>query len=74
MSERRRSELERPCSGFGMRDSVHVISPLQQGENVEVQRSSWLKEGFLVMEKMSRLGCWEFGGTGAQSLAEESKD
>jgi len=64
MSERRRSELERLCSGFGMRNSVHATNPLQQGENVEVQRSSWLKEGFvrwmvpvLVMEKVTRLAC-----------------
>jgi hypothetical protein len=64
MSERQRSELERQCSGFGMRDSVHAISPLQQGENVEVQRSLWLKEGFvrwmvpvLVMENVSRQAC-----------------
>jgi hypothetical protein len=64
MSERRRSELERLCSGFGMRDSGHAISPLQQGANVVVQRRSWLKEGFvrwmvpvLVLEEVSRLVC-----------------
>ena len=80
MSERRRSELERLCSGFGMHNSVHAVGPLQQGENVAVQRGSRLKEGFvrwmvqvLVREKVSRRACWAFGGMGAQSLAEKTR-
>ena len=64
MSERRRSELEKLCSGFGMRNSVHAVGPVQQGENVAVQRGSWSKESFvtwmvqvLVREKASRRAC-----------------